>query len=396
MLTRRATGRANNVKTKWLGKVDDSVISIAVDRDNGRVIAFGKDGAVRVYKEGDGTWTNDRKAGAFITSVMQSLRKEFVPRVASSFLHGFLFLVLEGIFGLAGGGRIAVVLVDVARRSSRVLLRTDGLNIPPDPIGTSEGFVFCGFQDAVAAFKRPRFRPVWVDRPDGEEPEERVIAVDGIHYSEKKKNLIVMDSIVTGPDRIRVYHLDTSGKAVKRVEFKHGGTAQAKYRGTPACDVCRGACFNAASNEIAYVMSPDEWVACRKPKPGATAPMADFYVHRIGGRPRRFRVQGEIGRNVGFRRSDRLPASTKRPPAAYWLYSVETDLSRSFVYPVGRSQYLVTIPGGTLLSLDTKSGYQKTLCQFESEISSMKLGFGLSLAFIGLATGELFSLHERG
>jgi hypothetical protein len=366
-----------------------AIISLAIDRKAKAIFSYSNEGGADIRVLDGGTiWQHDASSTEFVQSTISSLSGE-APVISSQYVEERLFLVVGDLFALKGGGKAAVVLFDSGCHSARELVRGHYVNGLSDPVEGSFGTVFVGLHDGVAAFKSPEYELRWVDGADGIDLDAQ-IGPDGVMYSPKCNKLIAFDSVVNRPDRIRVYSVDADGRALDKVEYQAEGRTE--YRAGGEGDQCRGCSYNYLSNEIAYIMSQDEWVASCTPQIGHTVPLADLYVQQIDFPARRFTINGVVGKNVGYRRSDRNPHNPA-PPDSYLLHQINTDGCRIFVVPVGFERYVLGIPGGTVCLLETRDGNQTTVCSFPSEITAMKLGLDFGSVLVGLRSGDLHLLQ---
>ena len=363
-----------------LSNIASNAVSIAHDDERQRIAVCTSDGRVVFYRlDTAGEWVEDTASADFFNTILASHRqKDYKLDVTAAFFFEYVFLSIGCMFGLSNGDNVAIVLVDIKQQVHRLVAHGSRLSTNAKPIGTRLGLIYCPLSDGIAALRHPQYELAWLDLPDGGDP-WTLISPRGLSYLPQTNQLVVLDSVESEPDRIRVYTLDSQGKSIGRSDYN-------------LCEWgvnCRGLVANPHSGEVAYVLSEDDWIVSGVVATGMVLPFATFCVHPVGGEPRRIPLLGVAGINVGFRPTLDYQF-TKGAPPSYVIYQAEEEFYTSILIPLDEHRYWLSVPGGTLCEIDTRSGSQATIHQFPSAITAMCHLVNLSSVCVGLKTGDLF------
>ena len=392
-----------------VANLNGEVVVLAHQADRRRVLAVTDLGDVSVLdfrNAGDAAGSRvDGEAAAWVRSVVDEVTERSAPiDVSAGFVGPWLILAVAWN-RIGHGWTVATLALDPGEKSARDLMRTEGYSGGPSrPVGVAGGrFVVVdssdeGYTTIVNAFALPQFERHEVlrldDDPDGLRP--TLAGRDGLLYDPAAHRLFLVTVDPDNWDGNRILSVPLDADCRPGAD---GPKTLVCVKVEPYSPRIGGACVNPFTGEVACVMYSSEWEGvvpvARLPERGDLISVADLYVVRPGGNPRRFDVRGALGVNATlYEREADAPNVPDR-----FRFTFDFGGARSEVTPVvalGPDAYVIGLFGGSLVKLSTATGAQERVYAFDSPITALAPGAEPDSVLVGLATGAVVAVPVAG
>ncbi|MBC7808965.1 MAG: hypothetical protein H7145_22760 [Akkermansiaceae bacterium] len=399
-------------------ELNGEVEAIATRQGERRLIVVLTDEDARVLvSDGDEAFAEDTGASAFLRSLLSGLSED-TPALRAEFVGDILCLSVNSS-QLTSGGTSVVLAVDLATQEVRELVRVDSLFTIPAIVGVDDRFLLVGvYEDAsqsdgrvarVMAFdlaNRTEYEILRLDyekdgvavpdagdatgEDDGEWEGVRPLITHLTYASAARRlYLVTLDPDQGEGNRICAVTLDENCRLIGDPELLLHEICE------PYSPIVGGACASPYRDEVVAVMYASEW---EKFVPISSMPgesdflsAADLHVVRSGEPPRRLAVLGQLGINIAFYdREAEAPNLPNRFRIRFDFDGAGNEVTP--VIPLDQNRYLIALFGGTLTEINADTGAQSVVHRFGKPITALQSGFDSRSVFVGLATGEFFTI----
>ncbi len=396
-----------------IAQLQGEVVSIAVSPD-GRVAVGTNRGDACILTGISEEETVDMQATAFVCSLVDVAQGKMVEIRATWAGSRLCLLVAGDPFGCKVGRTLRVL--DLEQQTARELWRIGGDEyiglIICDPVVVGSQAFIAGFQEAGGYVQG-----VSLADEEGAEPFGVVqlkVESDGVPLNnpdeEEEGILPIINHLLAHEPTGRLFLLtiddgNCDGNRIRTVTLGEDGKAS-DYPATlfhidiePYPPVMGGACVNFYTGEAAcamYMSEHETFVPIAQiPQEGDWLPCADLYTVEPGEEAHHFAIKGRLGHNIAFYDREADAPNLPHNFRICWEFG-NAGNEVTPVVATGPNTYAVALWLGTLLQIDTDTGEQTHLHDFDEPITALGFSPVTNRVYVGLSSGEVYPFAIAG